>query len=81
MKLETKITEMTHDDLVLLLSTATEGCGWLEITMPQGSYKGTSLKMTGCNSTYPKPKHSCSTSSSERKSTGNEKYFSTNVKS
>ena len=35
---------MTHDDLVNLLATATEGCGWLEITMPQGSYKGTSLE-------------------------------------
>lgn len=39
MKLETKITEITHDDLVLLLSTASEGSSWLAFSYKKSDYE------------------------------------------
>ena len=39
MKLETKVTEITHDDLVLLLSTASEGSSWLAFSYKRDYYK------------------------------------------
>jgi len=39
MKIETKITEITHDDLVNLISTAWEGSCWLGINYNDRDYK------------------------------------------
>ena len=39
MKLETKVTEITHDDLVLLLSTASEGSSWLAFSYKRDDYE------------------------------------------
>ena len=44
MKTRTEITELTHDDLVELFSTATYGSEWLTIRKPLGIYKGTDLE-------------------------------------
>ena len=44
MKTKTTITELTNDDLVNLLSTATCGSNWLSVKRPKGSYKGTKLE-------------------------------------
>ena len=44
MKVQTKIKEITHEDLVNLFSTATYGSNWLVIRKPKGSYKGTALE-------------------------------------
>lgn len=44
MKVQTKIKEITHDELVNLFSTATYGSEWLVIRKPKGSYKGTALE-------------------------------------
>lgn len=44
MKLQIKIKEVTHDELVNLFSTATYGSSWLVIRNPKGSYKGTALE-------------------------------------
>lgn len=44
MKVQTKIKEITHEELVNLFSTATYGSNWLMITKPKGSYKGTALE-------------------------------------
>lgn len=43
MKTEVRITEITHDDLVTLLSTATFDSDWLAIRRKAGTYKGTNL--------------------------------------
>ena len=47
MKTKTKITEITHEDLVELLSTATYGSSWLGIRRKVGDYKGTELEEEG----------------------------------
>lgn len=39
MKIETKVTEITHDDLVLLLSTASEGSSWLAFSYKKSDYE------------------------------------------
>lgn len=44
MKTQTKITDITHDDLVNLFSGATYGSEWLTIGTPRGFYKGTELE-------------------------------------
>ena len=44
MKISTKITDITHDDLVDLFSTATYGSSWFGIRRPKGSYRGTELE-------------------------------------
>jgi len=38
MKIETKVTEITHDDLVILLSTASEGSNWLVFSYKKEDY-------------------------------------------
>lgn len=40
MKTQTKITDITHDDLVNLFSTSTYGSEWLSIGTPIGASKG-----------------------------------------
>lgn len=47
MKTKTTITEITHDDLVNLLCSATYGSEWLCIKRPKGSYRGTELEEEG----------------------------------
>lgn len=44
MKTRTQIIELTHEDLVNLLCTATYGSEWLGIKIPKGNYKGTPLE-------------------------------------
>lgn len=44
MKVQTIITDITHDDLVNLFSTATYGSDYLYILIPKGNYKGTELE-------------------------------------
>lgn len=44
METKTIITDITHEDLVNLLSTATYGSSWLGIKRPVGSYRGTELE-------------------------------------
>lgn len=44
MKTKTTITEISHEDLVELLSTATYGSNWLGIRRKVGDYKGTDLE-------------------------------------
>ena len=44
MKIKTIVTDITHDDLVNLLSTATYGSEYLDCGIPKGHYKGTSLE-------------------------------------
>lgn len=44
MKTKTTVTDITHDDLVDLLSTATYGSSWFSVKRPKGSYKGTELE-------------------------------------
>lgn len=44
MKVEFKILEITHDDLVNLFSTATYDSSYLSMGLPKGSYKGTELE-------------------------------------
>lgn len=44
MKLKATITDITHDDLVNLFSTATFDSSWFGIKRPKGSYKGTELE-------------------------------------
>lgn len=39
MTLETKVTEITHDDLVFLLSTASEGSSWLAFSYKKSDYE------------------------------------------
>lgn len=44
MKIQAKVTDITHDDLVILMSAAIYGNHWCTIKTPKGSYKGTPLK-------------------------------------
>jgi len=44
MKTQTIVTDITHDDLVTLMSAAMYGNNWCTIQTPKGSYKGTPLE-------------------------------------
>lgn len=44
MKIKTTVTDITHDDLVNLLSTATYGSDYFFCKVPKGSYNGTKLE-------------------------------------
>lgn len=44
MKVQIRIKNITHEELVNLFSTATYGSNWLMIKKPKGSYKGTALE-------------------------------------
>ena len=44
MKVNVTISDITHDDLVNLLSTATYGSEYLTCKVPKGSYRGTELE-------------------------------------
>ena len=44
MEVKTTITNITHDDLVNLFSTATYGSYYLDCGVPKGFYKGTELE-------------------------------------
>ena len=44
MKIETKITEITHEDLVNLFATATEGSNFFDVKKRKADYYGTPLE-------------------------------------
>lgn len=44
MRIKTTITEITHDDLVNLFSTATYGSEYFFCRIPKGNYQGTELE-------------------------------------